>query len=751
MKDGPSRATDPQSTNCKTPVSSGRSEEKQTPSSSSGLSLSLIDDAPRTNNNNTSSRGNSKSSSAKASGKDRFTSRYDSSLGLLTKKFVQLLQDAPKGVLDLNIAASALGVQKRRIYDITNVLEGIDLIEKRSKNHIAWSGDNDTKPMDNSSDNPSRQFGAGGSLPRQSRSMIKSEISMLERDERRLDEFIHMASSMLRRYTDEKPSYHDYTASQGPLSSSRNNLLRYLRVSIHDMKDIVGVDRDTVVAIKAPAGTSLEVPDPDDGIVGTGKRKYQIFLNSGSTGQPINIRPVKNCAAAQSNIVTESGFWVLSSSSNNIYPKNNTTCSHLPRRTEQVIGNRYKVPLHRSSSVGVIPADYEHRQHRSSTLSSSQYLPPNDYGNRNRFEADMLPPPRASKSNPFLTCTNVAENSDRKNNPKIVENYSNSPLNEPLPPPNLGRRVATYKNFSPRPQQPMFYPSKSPHFSSGNMKGSNESSGHSSSHSRWDKYNNIPASVSAEDYHVRRSPKKNRSQKQLSRSQWSMELPNTAASTILTPPSNQFHERSPESSGSNSLGTPPQNFPTASGMVVSYNHHRDTNSMGGGFANSINTYQPYSVSASAKEMLSIPHMRPVSMLENSSYASPVESSSSSNDDNRYGDFFDSPLFSPRSQYPMHSASNRHFVDSSQIHLDQQKSMLSPFTGDLQQHHDHQQQQQQYHQRDYFSRTHSNDRTSIARDRKSAANNFSSMTRINYASRYTDVQEKKDHKDFETYR
>lgn len=42
------------------------------------------------------------------------------------------------GVLDLNHAASVLQVQKRRIYDITNVLEGIKLIEKRSKNNVQW-------------------------------------------------------------------------------------------------------------------------------------------------------------------------------------------------------------------------------------------------------------------------------------------------------------------------------------------------------------------------------------------------------------------------------------------------------------------------------------------------------------------------------------------------------------------------------------------------------------------------------------
>lgn len=33
---------------------------------------------------------------------------------------------------------SCLQVQKRRIYDITNVLEGVGLIEKKSKNNIIW-------------------------------------------------------------------------------------------------------------------------------------------------------------------------------------------------------------------------------------------------------------------------------------------------------------------------------------------------------------------------------------------------------------------------------------------------------------------------------------------------------------------------------------------------------------------------------------------------------------------------------------
>lgn len=32
-----------------------------------------------------------------------------------------------------------MGVKKRRIYDVTNVLEGIGLIHKTSKNHMGWN------------------------------------------------------------------------------------------------------------------------------------------------------------------------------------------------------------------------------------------------------------------------------------------------------------------------------------------------------------------------------------------------------------------------------------------------------------------------------------------------------------------------------------------------------------------------------------------------------------------------------------
>ena len=71
--------------------------------------------------------------------------RKENGLVELTKKFIDLLKEAPKQTLDLNDAVCTLDVQKRRIYDITNVLEGISLICKVSKNNIRWDGPGSAK------------------------------------------------------------------------------------------------------------------------------------------------------------------------------------------------------------------------------------------------------------------------------------------------------------------------------------------------------------------------------------------------------------------------------------------------------------------------------------------------------------------------------------------------------------------------------------------------------------------------------
>ncbi|KAK7864017.1 hypothetical protein R5R35_000121 [Gryllus longicercus] len=176
---------------------------------------------------------------------DNQQSRFEKSLGLLTTRFVSLLQKARDGVLDLKVAADILAVrQKRRIYDITNVLEGIGLIEKKSKNSIQWKG---AGPGCNTQEMATRLSG------------LKREIAILEDHEAKLDTHKQWVQQSIRNITDDVENSH----------------LAYIT---HE--DIYKCfEGNTLLAIQAPNGTDLEVPvineqEPN------GKKKYQIHLKS---------------------------------------------------------------------------------------------------------------------------------------------------------------------------------------------------------------------------------------------------------------------------------------------------------------------------------------------------------------------------------------------------------------------------------------------------------------------------------------
>ena len=62
---------------------------------------------------------------------------------------------------------------------------------------------------------------------------------------------------------------------------------KYTFVTHDDIRLLPSMSGQTLIAIKAPAGTRLEVPDPDEGMT-HGKRRYQIYLRSES-GAPIDV------------------------------------------------------------------------------------------------------------------------------------------------------------------------------------------------------------------------------------------------------------------------------------------------------------------------------------------------------------------------------------------------------------------------------------------------------------------------------
>ena len=76
-------------------------------------------------------------------------------------------------------------MQKRRIYDITNVLEGIGLIEKKSKNNIAWRGAaNSALGTASASTLDGGRAAGGGDVKDEGYVRLAEEMEALRREER---------------------------------------------------------------------------------------------------------------------------------------------------------------------------------------------------------------------------------------------------------------------------------------------------------------------------------------------------------------------------------------------------------------------------------------------------------------------------------------------------------------------------------------------------------------------------------------
>ncbi|KAH8855294.1 Transcription factor E2F5 isoform 4 [Schistosoma japonicum] len=189
----------------------------------------------------------------------RDLNRHEKSLGLLTEKFVQLLKEAPDGILDLKMAADFLAVrQKRRIYDITNVLEGIGLIEKRTKNSIQWKGGS---AATNGPDIQARL------------DELQAEVEYLENLEKKVDEHRGKVLQSLRNVQEDLDN------------------LQYAYVTHQDLINIFQ-DR-TMLVIRAPPGTRLEAPVPENPMeqpvqtIFSLKRSYKVHVKSFTT--PIHV------------------------------------------------------------------------------------------------------------------------------------------------------------------------------------------------------------------------------------------------------------------------------------------------------------------------------------------------------------------------------------------------------------------------------------------------------------------------------
>jgi len=200
------------------------------------------------------------------------------------------VETAPEGLLDLNEAADKLGVQKRRVYDITNVLEGIGLIEKRNKNHIAWRGPPQMLSMVTATGTGGSQaaaavraatltqpFTTGLALPQSpstglvaaaspDTAALQAEVSALRAEDAAMDGHIRQMREAIARLLADRSQSAD------------------LWMSWQDVRLTPGLEDSLLVAVRAPQGTVLEVPPPDDGHLEYPARRYEINLKSNGGG-----------------------------------------------------------------------------------------------------------------------------------------------------------------------------------------------------------------------------------------------------------------------------------------------------------------------------------------------------------------------------------------------------------------------------------------------------------------------------------
>ena len=66
--------------------------------------------------------------------------RKEKSLEELSKRFLDLFIFEDQAIVELDKISEQLGVERRRIYDIINILESLQVIKRTGKNNYQWNG-----------------------------------------------------------------------------------------------------------------------------------------------------------------------------------------------------------------------------------------------------------------------------------------------------------------------------------------------------------------------------------------------------------------------------------------------------------------------------------------------------------------------------------------------------------------------------------------------------------------------------------
>ena len=185
--------------------------------------------------------------------------KMENSLSQLTQNFLNYIKKKGRVKISINDLVNDLNVKKRRIYDITNVLQGIGYLDKMGKNNFLWIKNNNSE---NNEHTPPNSESAKKDIISENYisnySQLKKEFDELKSKNNELDDLIN-------RYREEFK-----------LISEKNEFKIYGYINFDDIIELSRNENVHFMLIKAPKGTLINVIDDEEARKAYNKIKIQM-------------------------------------------------------------------------------------------------------------------------------------------------------------------------------------------------------------------------------------------------------------------------------------------------------------------------------------------------------------------------------------------------------------------------------------------------------------------------------------------
>ena len=185
--------------------------------------------------------------------------KIENSLSQLTQNFLNYIKKKGRVKISINDLVNDLNVKKRRIYDITNVLQGIGYLDKMGKNNFLWIKNNNDENNEHAhpnSESTKKDIISENYISNYSQ--LKKEFDELKSKNNELDDLIN-------RYREEFK-----------LISEKNEFKIYGYITFDDIIELSKNENVHFMLIKAPKGTLINVIDDEEARKAYNKIKIQM-------------------------------------------------------------------------------------------------------------------------------------------------------------------------------------------------------------------------------------------------------------------------------------------------------------------------------------------------------------------------------------------------------------------------------------------------------------------------------------------